>query len=213
MTMDDKHTDLAEWTRAWQADAPQPTATVEIIRDYVRRRSRLVRAFILTDLAIGAVALPILGYLASKAETHVDRWSMIGLATITISAIAFGWWNWSGVPRAATGTTAEYVTVSGERLRRMRIAWRAGWAVLAAEIIVFTIWIRDRLYASGDPTDAAERFAWTWLAGFTMVAAISLLWFGRWLTRDADRFRRLRSELQLDQPSVAAGGRGVDQDR
>jgi hypothetical protein len=213
MTMDDKHTDFAEWARAWQGDAPQPTATVEIIRDYVRRRGHLVRAFIFADLAIGAVALPLLGSLAWTAQTHIDRWSMIGLAAITLAAMAFGWWNWSGVRRASTATTANYISVSSERLRRMRIAWRAGWAVLAAELVVFTIWIPDRLYAGGEPSDFSERFAWTWLAGFTMAAAISLLWFGRWLTRDADRFERLRTDLELGGSSVRADGRGVDQHR
>jgi hypothetical protein len=78
----------------------------------------------------------------------------------------------------------------------MRRAWRLAWMVLVVEVIVFVIWIRDHLYSGARPHDAAdERFAWGWLAGFTLLAAAALLWFGRWLDRDADRFEALRREI------------------
>jgi hypothetical protein len=108
----------------------------------------------------------------------------------------FGWWNRRGVLRSSATTTAEYVAVSAERLRRMRMALRIGWMVLVAEVAVYTIWIWDRLYAGGRVAlPSEERFAWSWLSGFTAVAVVSLIAFGRWLNRDAERLEAIRREL------------------
>jgi hypothetical protein len=201
MTAPDSHPDFAKWAQTWQDDTHTPAAA-ELIRDYVRRRGRLLRLLRFIDVAVGVVALPVVAYLAWVADSDVERMSMIGLASIVIAAAAFGWWNWSAALSAAASTTTDYVAVSAGHLRRMRLAWLLGWAVLAAEVVVFIIWIRNRLYATGGPVDPdVERFAWLWLTGFTMVAAVSLLWFGRWLSRDAARFERLRRELESE-PSI-----------
>jgi hypothetical protein len=207
MTGQDNEPDFAAWARTWQDDAQQ-AASAEHIRAYVTKRSRTVRMFMVVDFIIAAVALPVVGYLWWIADNAVERLSMLGLAAITIAAVAFGFWNWSAVVRTAASTTADYVALSSERLRRMRIMHRAGWAVLAAQLAVFTVWTRNRLYGPGIELDAAaERFAWLWLAGFVIVAALSLAWFGRWLARDSARFERLRLELEseaIDQLSAAS---------
>ena len=76
--------------------------------------------------------------------------------------------------RSSAASTAEYLAISAERLRRLRLAWRIGWLVLAGEVVVFVIWIWDHLYSGARPHDAgAERFAWGWLAGFTLVAIVA----------------------------------------
>jgi len=204
MTADDKQPDFSMWAKTWQEDAP-PSASAQQIRDYVTKRARLLRLFRFVDLAIGAVALPVIGYLAWFADNDVERISMIGLGSVVVAAIAFGWWNWSAALHAAARSTADYVTVSAEHLRRMRLAWRLGWVILAAEVVVFVIWIRNRLYGAGGAVDPfAERFAWLWLAGFTAIAIVSLIWFGRWLSRDSARLERLRSELDADDQLTAA---------
>jgi hypothetical protein len=194
----DHHHDFAQWARTWQ-DSTRETASADTIRDYLSRRRSLVRAFRSADLVVGAVALPVIGYLAWTADTDAGRIAMIGLASITIAAVAFGWWNWSAALRAASVATVGYVAASAEHLRRLRLAWRFSWAVLAGEVVMFVIWIRERLGARNVSVDAdAERFAWLWLAGVTLVAAVSLMWFGRWLTRDTERFERLRRELEAE---------------
>lgn len=200
MTAQQNEPDFAAWARTWQDDAQQ-AASAEHIRDYVTKRSRTVRMFMMVDFTIAAVALPVLGYLWWIADNAIERLSMLGLAAITVFAVAFGFWNWRAVVRAAASTTADYVVVSSERLRRMRVMHRAGWVVLGAQLAVFTVWTRNRLYAPGIEVDpAAERFAWLWLAGFVLVAAASLAWFGRWLNRDCARFERLRLELEAEPP-------------
>ncbi|HEX4915696.1 MAG TPA: hypothetical protein VFV51_17180 [Vicinamibacterales bacterium] len=184
---------FAEWSREWQSNGAAPPAAAQPIREYVRKRGNVVRSFLVADFAIGAVMLPVLVFLAVVAEQRVERAAMIALATITIGATAFGWWNWRGVIDSSAASVSEFVEISVERLRRMRLVWRFAWVVLASEVIVFTIWIRDQ-HSSRTATAGSELFAWTWLTGFSLAAVIGLVWFGRWLKRDAERFDALRRE-------------------
>jgi hypothetical protein len=194
-TPDDR--DFQQWTREWQAGTPRDVTTEEQIRHYVKRRGGLVWSFMVSDFVIGAVALPVLVYFGVAARTDVERFSIISLISITIATIGFGWWNWRGVLRSSAANTAEYLAISAERLRRLRLAWRIGWAVLVGQVVVFVIWIWDRLYSGARPLDSgAERFAWAWLGGFTLVAVVWLVWFGRWISRDARRLDALRRELE-----------------
>jgi hypothetical protein len=193
-TPDDR--DFQQWTKEWQAGTPRNVTTEKQIRRYVKRRSGLLWSFMVSDVVIGAVALPFLVYFSVTARNELERLSMISLASMTIAFIGFGWWNWRGVLRSSAASTAEFLAISVERLRRLRRAWRIGWVVLAGEVVVFVIWIWDRLYSGARPPDiGAERFAWGWLAGFTLVAIVSLVWFGRWITRDTERLETLRREL------------------
>jgi hypothetical protein len=195
MTANDDR-DLKEWAGDWQA-APYNEESAEQIRHYVQRRSGLLWSFAVVDFVIAGVALPVLVYLGVSTEQDTERLAMISLISITIAAVMFGWWNRRGVLRSSATTIAEYVAISAERLRRMRMAWRIGWVVLVAEMIVFTIWTWNRLYSGPLAPDAGiERFAWLWLAGFGIAAVIGLLYFGRWLKRDAGRFDALRRELE-----------------
>jgi hypothetical protein len=199
MTGSDDHPNFTSWAQDWQAGTPQAQdeASAAQIRQYVTRRGRLVRSFRIADLVVGAIALPVLGYRAWLAGNNIERAAMIGLAVITIAAIVFGWWNSRGILQASATTTSEYAALSAERLRRLRLGWRIAWAVLAGQVVVFTVWIWNRLYAGANPPDPRlEQFAWAWLAGLSLIAAASLLWFGRWISRDAARFEALRRELE-----------------
>ena len=198
MTAQDNHPNFTNWAQDWQAGAPgdHDQASAERIRQYVTRRGRMVRGFRVADFVVGAIALPVLGYRAWIADNNIERASMIGLAVITIAAIVFGWWNSRGILQASATTTSEYAALSAERLRRLRFGWRMAWVVLVAQVVIFTVWIWNRLYSGATPpTPRLEQFSWAWLAGFTLIAIVSLLWFGRWITRDAERFEVLRKEL------------------
>jgi hypothetical protein len=187
--------ELSEWAADWQAAEPDLESS-EQIRHYVKRHGRLVRSWMVTDFVIGIIALPILAYLGWVTESDIERTAMIALASITVAAVGFGWWNWRSVLRSSATSVSDYVAISGERLRRMRLAWRLGWIILAAQVIVFIIWIWDHLYSGArPPSPDAERFAWTWLGGMTLAAIGGLLWFGRWIRRDTERFEALRKEF------------------
>ena len=169
--------------------------TEEQIRHYVKRRSGLIWSFMVGDFVIGAIALPILVYFSVDARNEVERLRMISLASITIAAVGFGWWNWRGVLRSSAATHRS-MWPSPPNAPPPAPGLARGWIVLTAEVVVFVIWIWDHLYSGLRPHDVgAERFAWGWLAGFTLVAIVSLLWFGRWIARDAERFEALRREL------------------
>jgi hypothetical protein len=188
--------DLQQWAGDWQA-APYDVASAENIRQYVARRGGLLRWFAVADYAVAALALPVLLYIGVTTEQEAERLAMAGLASITIVAVAFGWWNRRGVLRSSATTIADFVAISAERLRRMRTALRIGWIVLGAEVVVFSIWISNRIYSGPRSFSAgAELFSWSWLIGVTAIAAVSLVLFGRWLTRDAARFEALRRELE-----------------
>jgi hypothetical protein len=189
--------DFQQWSKEWQAGEPRDIATEEQIRHYVKRRGGLLWSFFVADFVIGGIALPVLVYFGVMARSTVERWAMFALAYVTVAAVCFGWWNWRGVLRSSAATTAEYLAISAERLRRMRMAWRIAWVVLVAEVIIFTIWIWDHLYAGARPHDAgAERFAWGLLGGMTLIMVAWLIWYRRWVTRDAERFEALRRELE-----------------
>ena len=198
MTSNDNR-DLREWTADWQAAGPSADSA-EQIRHYVKRRGGSIRSWAVSEFVIGGVGLPILAYMGWAARTEVERLAMLGLAWITIAAVGFGWWNWRGVLRSSTTSVAEYVAISAERHRRMRLAWRIGWLVLLAQFALYTIWIWDQLYSGVRPYSAdAERFAWGWLAIMMFAAVAGLAYFGRWINRDAARFEALRRELEGDQ--------------
>jgi hypothetical protein len=195
MTTHEEHTEFAGWSREWQSSGASTSSSEAEIREYVRKRGSVVRSFLFADLVIGAVMLPVLIFIAIVTDKPVERASMIALATITIGAVGFGWWNWRAVIGSSVATVSEFVDISLERLRRMRIAWRFAWLVLASEVIVFTIWIRDQFYSGASPAaESSERFAWSWLIGFSLAAAVGLVSFGRWLRRDEARFEVLRHD-------------------
>ena len=136
--------ELKEWTSDWQADA-DAESSAEAIRLYAQGRNRFMWSGSWPS-RVGAMALPVLVYMGWTATDAVGRWAMGLLALITVAAMCVGWWNWRGSLLASANTTAEYVAVSIERLRRMRQAWRIGWIVLAAEVAVFVVWVWNQLY-------------------------------------------------------------------
>ena len=196
--------DLKSWAEDWQA-APYNVESAEQIRHYVKRRSGLFWSFAVADFVIGGLALPVLLYLAIVTKSDVERMAMLALASITVAAVMFGWWNRRGVLRSSATTIADYVAISAERLRRMRTALRIGWLILVGEVIFFVIWVWDRLYSGARTiSPGEERFAWAWLGLFTLLGVVGLLKFGRWLDGDSERFETLRRELEGDYASSAA---------
>ena len=188
--------ELKEWTADWQAGANRESSA-EAIRLYAQGRNRFMWTWILIEFSIGAIALPVLLYMGWTAPDIVGRWAMWLLAMITVAAVCVSWWNWRGALLASAKTTSEYVAVSAERLRRMRQAWRIGWILLVAEVVVFSVWIWNLLYMAGaPPLPSSERFAWGWLAFMTLTAIAFLVRMDRGIRRDHETFEALKRELQ-----------------
>lgn len=192
----DNDPELKAWTSDWQTGGSAEDSA-EAIRLYAQGRGRFMWRWMLAELSVGIIALPLLAYMTWNASDAVERWAMALLAAITVAAMAVGWWNWRGSLLAAAHTTAEFVMVSAERLRRMRQAWRIGWIVLIAQVVVFSVWIWNMLYSGArDHTAFAEQFSWGWLAFMSLAAAAFLLRMDRWVRRDEEKFAELKRELQ-----------------
>ena len=187
-TQDDR--DFQQWTKEWQAGTPRDVTTRGADPPLREAAQRLVvvvhgqrfrdRRHRVTDPGLFQRGREERSGAAEHDQPRLDRPSPpLALAGGTGAACC------GRRPRAPRSTWPSPPNV----LRRLRLAWRIGWVVLAGEVVVFVIWIWDHLYSGARPHDVgAERFAWGWLAGFTLVAIVSMVWFGRWITRDAERF-------------------------
>lgn len=202
----DNDPELKAWASDWQTGS-DGESSVEAIRLYAEGRRGFMWSWVLSELTVGAIALPVLAYMGWMATDQIERWAMGLLTLITVAAMCVGWWNWRGSLLASAKTTAEYVAVSTERLRRMRQAWRLGWVVLAAQVAVFSVWIWSFIYGQGPaPSAFAERFAWGWLAFMSLAAVVFLLWMDRWIRRDEEKFAALKRELAPPDESATSPG-------
>ena len=188
----DNDSQLKDWSADWQGGEQESSG--EAIRLYTQGRGRFMWRWMLSELTVAGIALPVLTYLGWMAIDQVERWAMAFLAVITIAAMSVGWWNWRGSLLASARTTADFVAVSSERLRRMRQAWRLGWVVLVAQVAVFAVWIQTFL-GNRAHTVTAELFAWSWLGFMTLSAVFFQLWLDRRIRRDEEKFRTLTREL------------------
>jgi hypothetical protein len=188
--------ELQDWMEAWRGD-PESLAPPEAIVRFVRRRDRVIAVWAAGEAVVGVVFLAFVLWRAVADPDPAGKLAMALLALVIIGAMAFAWWNWRGVLRAASGTTASYVALAIERSRSFRRGVRAGWIILIAEVTVFIPWIAHILYdGARAPTAAQERFAWGLLAGLSTLAAGCLVAVGRWVRRDREEIERLRSELE-----------------
>jgi len=200
----DNDSELKAWASDWQAGHEQAPPD-EALRHFTRRRGNFLVAWMISEFVIGGVALPLLAYMGWAASNAVERFTMTGLASLTFGLMWFGVWNWTGVIDSTALTTAEFVALSVRRIHHMRQALQIGWGLLAIEVTLFSIWIWNLLYGGGRThTEAAERFAWGWLAGVTAIAVVVLIAGGRWIARDAARFEALKRELDIPDGPVTS---------
>jgi hypothetical protein len=202
----DNDPELKEWASDWQAGR-DPATPEEAVRQYTKRRGNFLVAWMICEFVIGGIALPLLAYMGWSATNEVERLTMTALASLTFGLMWFGVWNWSGVVDSSALATTEFVALSVRRLQHMRQALQIGWVLLAAEVVLFSIWIWNLLYGGGrSHTEAAERFAWGWLAGVTTIAVVCLIAGGRWVARDTARLEVLRRELDVPDDAVTSPG-------
>jgi hypothetical protein len=51
-------------------------------------------AWVLSEFAVGGIALPVLAYRGWMTTDQIERWAMWLLTLITVAAMTVGWWNW-----------------------------------------------------------------------------------------------------------------------
>ncbi|MGH8722274.1 MAG: hypothetical protein ACREU4_09835 [Burkholderiales bacterium] len=183
---------------AWQTDGE--AAAPDAIRRHVERRTLMLSVWVAAEVVLCAGMLAFLLHRAATDPDPVERLAMGLLALITAGAVAFSLWNWRGAIRASTSTTSAFVALSLERSRRLRRAIYMGWAILAAEVVVFVPWVWHRLYGGPlAPSVDAERFGWGLLAGLTTLAMVMLAGLHAWARREARILDELRKELEAEE--------------
>jgi hypothetical protein len=193
MTMTDR--EMQGWIDEWQA-TEVPGAPPAEIRSYVRRRSRLLALWIAAEVTIGVGGLLFVLYFMFTVSGGVHQLAMALLAAIVVAVLAFDSWNWRGTLSASAEDTTTFLTLSMERLRRVRRALRVSWLLIAAQVAVFTPWVWYRLYARPEAATARQQgFAWGLLIGMSVGAAVWTVLVDRWATRDARVLDALAKEL------------------
>ena len=187
--------ELEQWATAWQQQS-EPQTGPAAIRAHVGRRSVLLALWVTSEIAL---CVAVLGFLLLRTMMTLDpieQVAMMVLALITAGSLMFSIWNWRHSLRASSDTTSAYVTLSIDRIRRLRRAIRFGWGLLAAELLVLGPWVWYGLYGGQHPpSDEAERFAWGLLIIMTTLALLFLIGIQRWLAREAGILEGLRREL------------------
>jgi hypothetical protein len=194
--------ELEQWMRAWQSPADIPAAAPEAIYRHVRRRSRLIRLWLVGEVAVLAVVAPLIarGFAIGNA---LERVAMMLLALIGLAAIAFSWWNWRGTLRTSGASTAAFLALSRLRVDRLSRAVTAGWVVLVAEVLVFVPWIALRLYGGPAPVSATSvAFSWGLLAAMTLLGVAHLLRLARWARNERAQLDAIEGELLAADPHV-----------
>lgn len=186
----DADADLQAWRQDWTTTA-EPVEAPERLRRHVRRRSRLIRAWIAGDTVVGLAALAFVGWVAVTVPDPVNRTAMALLAAITVGALGFAWWNWFGTPRPVAETTATFLAVAADRCRQIGRAVRAAWIILAVEAVVFVPFVA---WNAGPPR--ANPGAWLFLAAMLGVGAAGCYLLARWSRREARIVGELRLEIE-----------------
>jgi len=211
MTPETKH-DLHEWMADWREEAtalPRPSPAEEI-RLQVKRQERLLAWWLTGDVVVG---LGSSTFLLHRVLTHPDPLEKLAMGLLTVAVLAiciFEGYNWRGALSTSAETTATYLTLALDRSRRLRRSLRAGWPLLAAEVLVLIPWTWRQLHGSGTAPDAERSlFSWGLLIAMTAIGALGLTLAQRWAERDAADLENLRSELlsgDAESSSPAAHG-------
>jgi hypothetical protein len=186
----------AAWTSQWQSIDREPAQALEVLTRRVRSRSRMFAVWVTAEAIVAAVGILWLVYRTVIATHVLDRMLMIALTVVCSVALAHAVWNWRGMWRIQTRSHQAFLDFSLLRCRRLRQAIRAGWALLAAQVICFVPWIVIR--------EASYLFGFT-LLGIVAAGAVSyLLAVARWVDREEEAIRAFGKALTED-PSSQRG--------
>jgi hypothetical protein len=192
--------ELQQWIATWQTPTSASNGTPEAIFRHVQRRSRLLWFWLAGEVAIVMAVAPVLVWTAMAGDT-LDKLAMASLAAIATAAIAFSWWNWHGAIHGSGESTAAFLRLSYLRVEKLGRAAFVGWMVLGAEVLVFILWIGNRLYGNGAVADLRSQvFSWGLLGVMTLLCAWFLVRLARWAERERSRLESLRAELDDESP-------------
>jgi hypothetical protein len=192
--MPDLDPDVQAWRAAWlEPTAQSPAPPTEALVRLVRRRGRWLHVTMIAEMAISLIALVAVTAIAVVESDPVERLAMAALAIIAAAAGVFSHVNWRHMQTPIAATTSEYLALAAARCQRLQRGVRAGWAVLAAEALVFVPWL---WYRSGTPPSIAD-WPWNFLAAMLAAGAVAVLLLDRWSRRERRIVEELNEELEL----------------
>jgi hypothetical protein len=190
--------DLREWIDDWQAETEgaRPKTAAEEIRVHVRKRERMLWWWIVMEfmIAIGAFM-----FLVHRAITDPDPMEKVAMGLLALAVVGVSWfegWNWRGTLRPSAENTSAFLAIALDRSRRLERSLRAGWVLLAAEVLIFTPWIWHNLRdLDADTRFERSVFAWGLLISMMGAGALALFFMQVWARRDAAGLETLKREL------------------
>lgn len=190
--------EMREWMDAWQGgDGPPAPAAREAILRRVKRRTLGLRVLVAAEVILVLAALALLGWLARTSPHPVDAAVAAALGLLGVVVLAFSLWNRRGVWRTRARTTSALLDFNLLRARRRRRGLRAGWVLLALEVLLLAPWIRLHVQeaSAGAPETGDLVRGYLLLTLFVGIAAAILVALGRWTRREIARLEELRREL------------------
>ena len=160
----------------------------------VQSRSRLLAVWVAAEMAIAAIAVMVLTWLAVTSPLAADRIAMGALAVVCMTTAIFALWNWRGTWRPADASQRAFLDVSLLRCHRLRRATNSGWWLLAVEVLCFAPWIAARSGATGAGAGTYVG-AYVWLTAFAVAAIVFLIAVRRWADREEAAIRYLAASL------------------
>jgi hypothetical protein len=154
------------------------------------------------------IALLAVAFLLHRTFTDPDPVEKLAMGLLTVAVVAVMWfegWNWRGTLSPSAESTSAFLAIALDRSRRLQRSLRAGWVLLAAEVLIFAPWIwYNLLGAEGSSRFERSLFAWGLLASMGSAGALALLLLQRWARRDAANLGSLRKELMGDEDRAQA---------
>lgn len=190
--MNGERLDWSAWTDEWRRVDAAPVEPSLARR--VQSRSRLLAVWVAAEMAIAAVAVMSLIWIAVTSPLAADRIAMAALAVVCVAAALVAIWNWRGTWRPADASQQAFLELSRLRCRRIHRATTGGWWLLAAEVLCFAPWIAARSSVTGAGAGTYVR-AYALLAVLVAAAIVFLIAVRRWANREDAAIREIAASL------------------
>ncbi len=181
-----------ELGRTWRVGPGIDPAGIRRLTD---RQTRLMQLMVLAEILVTVVTIGVVWWvLRAERGVVVLGWAVAaGLHTAVVWAFAL--WNRRGIWRPLGESTAAYLRLAQERLRRQRRSAEFALGLVAIEAGALVVWL-----GLDSTPGRAPRSIWSWLppALVTASAIGGAAWFRARAVRRLVRLAALESQLLRD---------------
>lgn len=185
-----------ELARTWVGNGADPISAEAAIRRSVDRQSRLLRLIVVGEVVVTVVTVAVVWWvLVTEREVIRVGW-VIGVLLHTSVIWVFVLWNRRGIWGPLGQSTAEYLRLAKERLRRQRQSAEFVLGLIGVELVALLVW------AVNGAAGAGPRLGFA-LVSPGVVSAVAIWWAVRHRARATvalDRLAALERQLLADTP-------------